>query len=339
MRLLTGLLAGQAGRFELVGDESLSRRPMERSRSRCARWAPRRDDRRPRAARDRGRPLTPIAYELPVASAQVKSAILLAGLYADGGRRPSIEPLPTRDHTERMLARRGARVTAQPTRVDGRAGDAPRARARSTCPATSRPRRRSSSPPTLLAGSELSVHGVSINPRRTGLLDVLERMGARVALFNRRQRRRRARRRPRGALGAARRRRRSSREEVPLLVDELPLFALARRARPRREHRARRGGAAREGDRPDRGRRRRRCARSACASGATADGFAVRGVPARPRGGAIDAAAITGSRCSARSPGSSRGGRRARGRRSGGDELPRVLRPARIAASDEHHDR
>ena len=115
MRLLPGILAGQEGRFELTGDESLSPRPMERIAEPLREMgARRRDDRRARAARDRGRRrCSAIGYELPVASAQVKSAVLLAGLYADGGETTVVEPLPTRDHTERMLEAAGARVTRQ----------------------------------------------------------------------------------------------------------------------------------------------------------------------------------------------------------------------------------
>ena len=80
---------------------------------------------------------------------------------------------------------------------------------------------------TLLPGSELTIHDVGLNPRRTGLLDVLERMGARITRLQPRTARRRAGRRPRGALRRARSRPTSTAEEVPRLVDELPLFALA----------------------------------------------------------------------------------------------------------------
>src|SRR5207253_6722743 len=126
-----------------------------------------------------------IEYVLPVASAQVKSAILLAALNAEGTTTVS-EPVPTRDHTELMLAAAGAAVRRRPGSV-------------STEPApqlaldeVTVPGDFSSAAPfvvaaTLLAGSELTIHDVGLNPRRTGLLDVLERMGARITVFNRRR--------------------------------------------------------------------------------------------------------------------------------------------------------
>ena len=186
---------------------------------------------------------------------------------------------------------------------------------------------------TLLAGSELTIHGVNLNPRRTGLLDVLERMGARITVFNRR----RIGGEPAGDLdvrpaelvgttiGAA---------EVPLLVDELPLFALlAVHARgdsvaPRRRR------AAREGDRPDRGGRRR----AARASAPTSARRRTASRSAACRRGCAAArstpAATTGSRCSARRRARLARGRGGRGRGGGGGKLPRLLRPARLAASD-----
>ncbi|HSP73898.1 MAG TPA: 3-phosphoshikimate 1-carboxyvinyltransferase, partial [Gaiellaceae bacterium] len=111
MRLLAGILAGQRGRFELVGDESLSRRPMERIAEPLRRMGA-------TVETSGGTPpltivgaeLEGIDYLLPVASAQVKSAVLLAGLNARG-RTSVVEPLPTRDHTEIMLGAAGARVT------------------------------------------------------------------------------------------------------------------------------------------------------------------------------------------------------------------------------------
>ena len=148
MRLLAGLLAGQEGRFELTGDESLRSRPMERIAEPLAAMGARvettdgrapLDDRGRRAAR-------PITYELPVASAQVKSAVLLAGLYADGGETTVVEPLPTRDHTERMLAAAGRARDADAAQRHGRAGGAAASSARSRSRATSPRRRRSSSP-------------------------------------------------------------------------------------------------------------------------------------------------------------------------------------------------
>src|SRR5918994_5031030 len=115
MRLLPGLLAGQAGRFELTGDDSLRSRPMERVAEPLRQMGvsiETADGRAPLVIE--GGPVRAISYELPVASAQVKSAVLLAGLYAEDGETTVVEPLPTRDHTESLLAAAGARVQRGP---------------------------------------------------------------------------------------------------------------------------------------------------------------------------------------------------------------------------------
>ena len=283
MRLLPGLLAGQEGRFELTGDDSLRSRPMERVAEPLRQMGARietTDGRAPLMVA--GGTVTPITYELPVASAQVKSAVLLAGLYADGGETTVEEPLPTRDHTENLLAQAGARVTRKPRSVTVAPAE------RLELGEVEIPGDFSSAAPfivvgTLLAGSELTVHGVNLNPRRTGLLGVLERMGANITVFNRR----RIGGEPGGDLdirpsalvgttiGAA---------EVPSLVDELPLFALL--AIHAHGDSALRGAAelrAKETDRIDavvEGLRR-----LGAHIRATPDGFTVRGVPSRIRGG------------------------------------------------------
>jgi 3-phosphoshikimate 1-carboxyvinyltransferase len=226
MRLLAGLLTAQDGRsFELTGDESLRSRPMERVAEPLRRMGAdveTTDGRAPLVVRSA--PLRGISYELPVASAQVKSAVLLAGLSAEG-RTTVIERAPSRDHTELMLAAAGARVTRTAASV---AVEPAQALSLDTVQV---PGDFSSAAPfivaaTLLAGSELTIHGLGVNPRRTALLDVLDRMGARIAVYNRR----RAGGEPVAdvevrsadlvatAIGP---------EEVPRLVDELPLFALA----------------------------------------------------------------------------------------------------------------
>ena len=117
MRLLAGLLAGQSGRFELSGDDSLRRRPMGRIAVPLAEMGARVETAEgfPPFVVEGGA-LRGIRYELPVASAQVKSCILNAGLYAEG-RTIVVEPLPTRDHTEIMLAAAGARVLRRQSRV------------------------------------------------------------------------------------------------------------------------------------------------------------------------------------------------------------------------------
>ena len=146
MRLLAGLLAGQEGRYELVGDASLSNRPMERVAEPLRRMGAQvatTEGHAPVVVE--GRALGAIDYELPVASAQVKSAVLLAALNAEGSTTV-VEPLPTRDHTERLLERAGARVTRRPTSVTVEPAGALRL-ASSRSPATSRPPRPSSSQP------------------------------------------------------------------------------------------------------------------------------------------------------------------------------------------------
>ena len=187
VRLLTGILAGQAGRdFELTGDDSLSSRPMGRIAEPLGRMGARvetSDGHLPMTVH--GQELRGIDYALPVASAQVKSCVLLAGLLAEG-ETTVVEPAPTRDHTERMLAAAGAHVTVRSTSV-------------TIGPATSLslgeievPGDFSSAAPfvvaaTLVPGSEVHIHGVNLNPRRTGLLEILERMGANITVYNRRE--------------------------------------------------------------------------------------------------------------------------------------------------------
>ena len=184
LRLLSGILAGQDGRFELVGDESLSSRPVrvdEPLRQMGARVET--TEGRPPVTIEGAR-LQPIRYELPVASAQLKSAVLLAGLIAEDGPTTVIERVPSRDHTERLLRSLGLRLT--------RAGAEIRVWPAERIPPLSLdiPGDFSSAAPfivaaTLLSGSNLRIHDVDVNPTRTGLLDVLGRMGARIAVFNR----------------------------------------------------------------------------------------------------------------------------------------------------------
>ena len=227
VRLIAGILAGQAGRAVRADRRRLALAPPDEPDRRAARPHGRaaRDDRRPPAADGSpGRPLRAIDYELPVASAQVKSAILLAGLYAEG-ETTVVEPAPTRDHTERMLEAAGASVTVRPTSVTVRRAE------RLSLGEVEVPGDFSSAAPfvvaaTLVPGSELHIHGVNLNPRRTGLLDDPRADGGEHHGLQPPRDRRRARRRSRGPLRAARRHDGGA-EEVPLAIDELPLFALA----------------------------------------------------------------------------------------------------------------
>jgi 3-phosphoshikimate 1-carboxyvinyltransferase len=184
MRLLAGLLAGQAFDSVLVGDASLTQRPMRRVTEPLALMGARIDaiDGHAPLHIHGGQRLRGINYTLPVASAQVKSALLLGGLSAEG--ETSIrEPHPTRDYTERMLQAFGYPITH-------RAGEAAlhgRQRLHATDVAV--PADFSSAAffivaATLVPGSELRLCRVGINPRRTGLLHVLRAMGADIAEDN-----------------------------------------------------------------------------------------------------------------------------------------------------------
>ena len=184
MRLLTGLLAGQAFDSTLIGDESLSKRPMRRVTDPLAKMGAQIDsqDGLPPLHVRGGRSLHGIRYELPVASAQVKSALLLAGLYAEGSTEV-IEPHPTRDYTESMLAAFGWPITFSPGYAKLEGGH----RLRATDVVV--PADFSSSAFFLVAasivpGSVLRLPAVGLNPRRTGLLEALRLMGADIRVEN-----------------------------------------------------------------------------------------------------------------------------------------------------------
>src|SRR3954453_15945104 len=287
MRLIVGLLVGQSGTFTLTGDESLSSRPMERIAEPLRKMGAEGetvDGHAPIPVRG-GQALKPISYELPVASAQVKSCVLPAGLYASGGPSVVVERgAQTRDHTERLLRMMGARVQSSPRQASVWPVE------RLAPFALEVPGDFSSAAPlmvaaTLLSGSELRIHGVNLNPTRTGLIDVLERMGARIAVFNRRS----LAGEPAGDLDV-----RASdltattvtAEEVPSMIDELPLFALA-------------AGMA-HGDSRVEGAQELRTKESNRIESVTTslrglgirvsashDGFGVRGIPTRPKGGGM----------------------------------------------------
>lgn len=178
MRLFAGLLAGQSFDTTLIGDESLTRRPMERVADPLRRMGALIETTagRPPLRIRGGRSLTGIDYEMPVASAQVKSALLLAGLYARGDTALR-EPAVTRDHTERMFEAFGQPLTRDGLSVRMRSTGQLRA-ARITVPGDL-----SSAAFFLLAGSvapagELVIDDVGLNPTRTGILDIFRLMGA-----------------------------------------------------------------------------------------------------------------------------------------------------------------
>ena len=285
MRLISGVLAGVAGRTELVGDASLSSRPMARIAEplrRMGATVETTDGHAPLVVE--GGSLRAIDYELPVASAQVKSAILLAGINAEGATTV-VEPVPTRDHTERMLEAAGGRVTRRPSSVTVEGGASLR------LPEVEVPGDISSAAPFLVAaaivpGSAVTVHGVGLNQRRAGLLDVLERMGARIAVYNRRS----IGGEPAGdvelrasdLVGAT-----ISAEEVPSLIDELPILAVAAcHARGETVVRGAEELRAKESNRIEAVVEELR--RVGAHIRATPDGFRIKGVPSRLRGGVVD---------------------------------------------------
>jgi 3-phosphoshikimate 1-carboxyvinyltransferase len=227
LRLLPGWLAGQdGGSWTLDGDESIRRRPVDRiveplrlmgAELGC------REERLP-PLRVEAAALHGISYRLPVASAQVKSCLLFAGLLAAGETR-IVEPLPSRDHSERMLRAAGAEVERQGEAIVVRQAE------RLTPGRLVVPADFSSAAFFLLAGllvpgSEVALPGVGLNPTRTGLLAILERMGAAIDVS------------PEGEEGGepigtivARASELRGTEvggaDVPLAIDELPLVALA----------------------------------------------------------------------------------------------------------------
>jgi 3-phosphoshikimate 1-carboxyvinyltransferase len=234
MRLLTGLLAPQPFDCELTGDASLCRRPMRRVADPLAAMGARID------TADGGRPplrlhgnpgLHGIDYVMPVASAQVKSALLLAGLYASGATRVT-EPAPTRDHTERMLAGFGYPVQREGGTVTVHGGGALHA-ADLAVPADISSAAFFMVGATIAPGSNVTLRDVGINPTRIGVIEILRLMGADLALLNSREL---------GGEPVADIRVRSAqlrgidipRALVPLAIDEFPaLFVAAANARGR----------------------------------------------------------------------------------------------------------
>jgi 3-phosphoshikimate 1-carboxyvinyltransferase len=185
MRLLAGLLAGQAFDCTLVGDESLSGRPMRRVTGPLSQMGAKIDteaDGTPPLQVHGGQTLHGIDFASPVASAQIKSAVLLAGLYAHGETSVT-EPHPTRDYTERMLSAFGVDIAFSPGKARLRGGQ----RLRATdivVPADFSSAAFFLVAASIIPGSELRLKQVGLNPRRTGLLHALRLMGADITEEN-----------------------------------------------------------------------------------------------------------------------------------------------------------
>jgi 3-phosphoshikimate 1-carboxyvinyltransferase len=227
MRLFAGLLAAQSFDSELTGDASLSKRPMGRVadplRAMGAVIETAEGGRPPLKIRG-GQALTGIHYEMPVASAQVKSCLLLAGLYAEGVTSVT-EPAPTRDHTERMLAGFGYHVHR-----DGATASVTGGGTLTAC-AIDVPADISSAAFFLVAasiapGSDLVLRHVGMNPTRVGVINILQKMGANIEILEEREI---------GGEPVADLRVRSAElrgidipeDQVPLAIDEFPVLFIA----------------------------------------------------------------------------------------------------------------
>lgn len=232
IRLLAGVLAGQSFTSEMTGDASLRSRPMRRIQEPLEQMGARVELLGPKGCapvRITGGTLRGIEYAPPVASAQVKSCVLLAGLFAEG-MTAVIEGKPTRDHTERLLRAMGVPVSSEGTRISvrGYGASGPRLSARPWVV----PGDFSSAAFWIVAaaaqpGSRVEVQGVGLNPRRDALLGVLRRMGATIrvepdSLAEACE--------PMGTImveGGPLRGVEVGGAEIPDLIDELPLVAVA----------------------------------------------------------------------------------------------------------------
>ncbi|HEY1555967.1 MAG TPA: 3-phosphoshikimate 1-carboxyvinyltransferase [Kofleriaceae bacterium] len=187
IRLLCGLVAGQPFETTLVGDESLSKRPMLRVIEPLAQMGATivaaTGGTPPLVVGSKRGPLAPIAYALPMASAQVKTAVLLAGLYADGATSVT-EPGPSRDHSERMLAYLGAplAVAGRTTTIDTRGWNRALAGASFDVPGDPSSSAFLVAAAVLAGAGEVRLSGICTNPTRTGFLDAIAAMGGDVAL-------------------------------------------------------------------------------------------------------------------------------------------------------------
>ncbi len=187
-RLLLGVLAGQPFYSVLTGDASLRRRPMARVAEPLALMGARLSGRsggRFLPLTVQGGALKALSYRSPVASAQVKSALLLAGLFASG-RTEVTEPVQSRDHTERMLSAFGAEVAVEGLKVSVTGGSRLRGR-RILVPGDISSAAFFLVAASITAGSDLLIKNVGVNPTRTGVLDVLLSMGADIEVRNERE--------------------------------------------------------------------------------------------------------------------------------------------------------
>lgn len=228
MRLLSGILAAQPFESVMTGDPSLAKRPMERVaaplRSMGANIRTTGDKGTPPLTIHGGQTLKGIAYDMPVASAQVKSGVLLAGLWAEGETSVT-EPAPTRDHTERMLRGFGYPVDVQGATVRIQGGGKLTG-TRIDVPADISSAAFFMVAASIAEGSDVTLQHVGINPTRIGVVNILRAMGADLTLLNEREV---------GGEPVADVRVRSARlkgivipkDQVPLAIDEFPAIFIA----------------------------------------------------------------------------------------------------------------
>lgn len=184
IRLLSGLLSGQSFDVTMSGDTSLSKRPMQRVTEPLALMGAQigSHDGKPPLTIHGGKALKGIDYQLPMASAQVKSCLLLAGMYADGETSVT-EPAPTRDHTERMLTGMGYPVTVKGNRISIQGGGKLTA-AKIDVPADISSATFFMVGAAIAPGSDVTLQHVGINPTRIGIINILRLMGADITLSN-----------------------------------------------------------------------------------------------------------------------------------------------------------
>ncbi|MEK6699268.1 MAG: 3-phosphoshikimate 1-carboxyvinyltransferase [Nitrospirota bacterium] len=230
MRLLAGLLAGQDFFSILTGDRYLVKRPMARVVDPLRQMGAVIDGRSggkyaPLAIRGGGGNLRPLEYASPVASAQVKSALLLCGLYADGATSVT-EPHKSRDHTERMLRFFGVDIQEKGLRVSVQGRQKLRAAGTLQVPSDISSAAFFMVAAVIVPGSDILIKNVGVNPTRTGVIDILKQMGANITLDDPREQagepvadiRVRS-----GALRAVR----IEGEVIPRAIDEIPILSVA----------------------------------------------------------------------------------------------------------------
>jgi len=226
IRLLTGLLSGQDFYSVLCGDASIRKRPMKRVVEPLRLmgadiWG--RKDGQFVPLSVRGNKLNPLQYILPVASAQVKTALLLAGLYTKGETIIK-EPLPARDHTERMLEIMQANIKISPPEIKLRGGRELKS-IDIFIPGDISSAAYFIAAASILKGSQITIKQVGVNPTRTGIIEMLNKMGAKIDTLNYRVKSNE----PQADLMIEHSKLQGveiKKENIPFLIDELPLIAV-----------------------------------------------------------------------------------------------------------------